>query len=85
MRYDVGGGGSTMNKEPSDFPNGHYQNDHFDYNHNTIFINKWSWLMVKWSQLTDISTDFSNKIICNRRNTMTYYLYILDLTGIGAV
>jgi hypothetical protein len=29
--------------EPSDFPNGHGQNDHIDRDHNTIFIIKWSW------------------------------------------
>ena len=47
-----------MNKEPSDFPSGH------DYNH---FYQEM--VMVKWSQLTDISTDFNNKIIWNCRNS----------------
>jgi hypothetical protein len=39
---------------PSDFPNGHGQNYHFEHDHNTIFIIEW--FMVKWSKLTDIST-----------------------------
>jgi hypothetical protein len=39
--------------EPSDFPNyGHGQNDHFDRDHNTIFI-------VKWSKLTDLNNNFN--------------------------
>jgi hypothetical protein len=52
----------TMTVEPSDFPYGHGQNDHFDHDHNTIFIIKWF-----WSKLTDISTismsfdDFNSK------------------------
>jgi hypothetical protein len=58
-----------MTIEPSDFPNDHGQDDHFDHDHNTISI-------IKWSKLTDadISTvstnfnNFNNKKIWNWRN-----------------
>jgi hypothetical protein len=32
-----------MTIKPSDSPNGHGQNDHFGYDHNSFFIIKWSW------------------------------------------
>ena len=39
----LGGWGPTMTIEPSEFPNGHGQNEQFDHDHNTIFIIKWLW------------------------------------------
>jgi hypothetical protein len=53
----------TMIKEPSDFPNGHCQDDHFDHDHNTTFIIKWSWsngqnqqMFQQFQKISTIST-----------------------------
>jgi hypothetical protein len=40
-----------MTMEHMGFPNGHGQNDHFDHDHSTVKI-------IKWSESTKVSTNF---------------------------
>ena len=59
---EIKGGGATMTMtmQPLDFANGHGQNDHFDHDHKTFGITKWSWSNGQNYQNKIIKFKFNN-------------------------